>query len=223
MESSTPNPPDRAEFLRRVISHVHYIWGRRDEALAQQLIDAIGITEETPPPADIFSEADVALITYGDSIIGDGLTPLQALTKTVSEDLADAVNIVHVLPFNPYSSDRGFSVIDYREVDESLGTWDDMRELASHVDLMFDLVLNHCSAKSEWFQQFLRDEAPGNGYIKTGDPTWDLSRVVRPRSLPLLTAFDTAAGVQHVEQNAAISAEVRQAITICIGKEGSAF
>ena len=73
-----------------------------------------------------------------------------------------------------------------------------MRDLASHVDLMFDLVLNHCSAESEWFKQFLADEPPGNEFIKTGDPTWDLSKVVRRRSLPLLTAFETARGTQHV-------------------------
>ncbi len=198
MANTIDQPPDRDEFIRRVISHVHYIWGRRDEELAHKLINAIGITDEVPPAAEIFSESDVALITYGDSIVGEGVTPLQALNQIVSEDLSDAINIVHVLPFSPYSSDRGFSVIDYRAVDESLGTWEDMRALASNVDLMFDLVLNHCSAESDWFQQFLKDEAPGNEFIKTGDPTWDLSRVVRPRSLPLLTAFETSRGTQHV-------------------------
>ena len=197
-ETNAHQALDRDEFVRRVISHVHYIWGRRDEELAHRLIEAIGITDDDPPPAEIFSEEDVALITYGDSIIGDDMTPLQALTKTVSGDLADAFNTVHVLPFNPYSSDRGFSVIDYRAVDEHLGDWDDMRDLASHVALMFDLVLNHCSVESEWFKQFLADEPPGNEFIKTGDPTWDLSKVVRPRSLPLLTAFETARGTQHV-------------------------
>ena len=198
MDTTPPTPPDRDQLLKRVTSHVHYIWGRRDQELAAQLIEAIGITDETPPHREYFSESDVALITYGDSVLGDEQAPLQALTKLVSGDLADAFNTVHVLPFNPYSSDRGFSVIDYRAVDENLGTWDDMRALAANVDLMFDLVLNHCSAESEWFKQFLADEAPGNEFIKTGDPDWDLSKVVRPRSLPLLTEFETAAGPQHV-------------------------
>ena len=188
-------PPD---LQTRVLDHVECIWGERDSAIADQLIEAIGITESTAAPAERYSEQDVALITYGDSIVSDQTSPLSALTKLVSTQLCDAVNTVHVLPFSPYSSDRGFSVIDYRAVDEALGTWDDMDELASKVDLMFDLVLNHVSAESVWFQQFVRDEAPGNAFIKTGDRDWDLSNVVRPRSLPLLTEFDTAAGSQLV-------------------------
>ena len=89
-------------------------------------------------------------------------------------------------------------MIDYRAVDPDLGTWSDMEALADGVDLMFDLVLNHCSAESEWFGQFLRDEAPGNDFIKTGEPDWDLSDVVRPRSTPLLTEVETAAGKKLV-------------------------
>ncbi len=184
----------------RVLDHVERIWGDRDADIATMLIDAVGIdpTSALPGPASRWDERDVALITYGDSIVSGADAPLRALTALVSGDLADAINIVHVLPFNPYSSDRGFSVIDYTEVDPNLGTWEDMDALSEHVALMFDLVLNHCSAKSEWFQQFLADEEPGNAFIKTGEPEWDLSKVVRPRSLPLLTEFDTAVGPQLV-------------------------
>lgn len=196
--SQKPPLPNHDVLRERVLSHVHYIWGRRDETIANKFIEAIGITGEIPERTERFSESDVALISYGDSIVGTDEQPLQSLTSLVSDDLGNAFNTVHVLPFSPYSSDRGFSVIDYRAIDDKLGTWDDMRGLATHVDLMFDLVLNHCSVESEWFQQFLADEAPGNAYIKTGDPTWDLSKVVRPRSLPLLTKFDTAIGPQHV-------------------------
>ncbi len=198
-DSSTNSLPlDRTDLMNRLLSHIHYIWGRRDETIADQFIQAIGIGDVPPERTERFSEQDVALITYGDSITGEGMSPLQALTSLVSRDLSDAVSSVHVLPFSPYSSDRGFSVIDYRAVDDALGTWEDMEALATHADLMFDLVLNHCSAKSEWFQQFLRDEPPGNQFIKTGDPNWDLTKVVRPRSQPLLTAFETAVGTQHV-------------------------
>ncbi len=182
----------------RLLDHIERIWGERDEAIADQFIDAIGISGQHTQIGERFNETDVALIAYGDSIIGGDQSPLAALTSLVSRDLSNAISAVHVLPFSPYSSDRGFSVIDYRAVDEDLGTWDDMAELASTVDLMFDLVLNHCSAKSEWFQQFLKNQAPGNTYIKTGEPEWDLSNVVRPRSLPLLTEFETSAGTRLV-------------------------
>lgn len=176
------------------------IWGSRDSATATQFIDAIGIDPSTqlPGPAERWSERDVTLITYGDSIVSGTAPPLQALASLVGDQLADAISVVHVLPFSPYSSDRGFSVIDYTAVDPNLGTWDDMDALSDHVPLMFDLVLNHCSVKSAWFRQFLADEEPGRSFIKTSDPNADLADVVRPRSTPLLTAFETAAGTKHV-------------------------
>ena len=182
-----------------VLEHLNKIWGVRDEAIAELFIDAIGIdTDALPAPTSRWDEGDVALITYGDSITNDDQAPLRALANLVGSDLADAISIVHVLPFSPYSSDRGFSVIDYTEVDPNLGTWDDMAALADSVPLMFDLVLNHSSASSEWFQQFLRDEEPGRSYIKTGEPDWDLSTVTRPRSTPLLSEFETEAGPKLV-------------------------
>ena len=184
----------------RVLDHIEIIWGERDGAIADQMIEAIGIGagNANAPDGARFDEADVALITYGDSIIGGPGSPLNALSSLVAGELSEAISTVHVLPFSPYSSDRGFSVIDYRAVDENLGTWEDMDQLASHVDLMFDLVLNHCSAESDWFQQFLADEGPGNAFIKTGEASWDLRKVVRPRSLPLLTEFETEAGPRLV-------------------------
>ncbi len=190
------------ELHARVVAHVETIWGPAVDAaaVANRFITAVGINPEgdLPNAKHRWDEGDVALITYGDSILDDGKRPLEALADLVSTELADAISVVHVLPFNPYSSDRGFSVIDYTQVDPELGTWADMDALGEHVTLMFDLVLNHCSAESQWFQQFIADEAPGNAFIKTGDPSWDLADVVRPRSLPLLTEFETAAGPKLV-------------------------
>ena len=196
MASSTAPTNDLRESL---LDHIEKIWGFRDEMVADLFIEAMGIdTYALPVPQSRWDEDDVALITYGDSIVNDDQAPLRALASLVGSDLADAISIVHVLPFSPYSSDRGFSVIDYTEVDPNLGTWDDMAALAGEVPLMFDLVLNHCSASAAWFQQFLRDEEPGRGYIMTGEPDWDVSTVTRPRSTPLLSEFDTAVGPQLV-------------------------
>jgi len=182
-----------------VLDHIEVIWGSRDEDVATSFIEAIGIRAGALPDLrPRWSEKDVALITYGDSIVSGDEAPLRALTELVEGDLREAISIVHVLPFSPYSSDRGFSVIDYSAVDPNLGTWEDMGALSGAVSLMFDLVLNHCSVKSAWFQQFLASEAPGDAFIKTGDPAWDLDDVVRPRSTPLLTPVETALGEQHV-------------------------
>ncbi len=194
--------PAPLPLVDRVLDHLRVIWGDdADDALARRIIAAMGIGDadasiplERP---ERWTERDVALITYGDSVLGDG-RPLEALAELVRTRLTEAISVVHVLPFCPYSSDRGFSVIDYSAVDPDLGTWDDITDLGEHVTLMFDLVINHISAQSDWFQQFLADEEPGRRYIKTASPNDDLSDVVRPRSLPLLTPFETASGLQHV-------------------------
>lgn len=196
---------EQTELQQRVETHVSKIW--REDAIdrdrlsevADLLISAIGISgSSNATPSARWDETDIALIGYGDSIVADDSTPLAALTTLVREQLGEAFSFVHILPFSPSSSDRGFSVIDYRAVDPSIGSWDDMEALSETTDLMFDLVLNHCSSESSWFADFLDDRPPGNAYILTEDPTTDVSEVVRPRSLPLLTKFDTAAGQKHV-------------------------
>ena len=112
-----------------------------------------------------WSENDVVLISYGDSIQKPDEAPLVTLNRFVRNHLSRSVNVVHLLPFYPYSSDDGFSVINYNAVHPELGSWDDISELGESVGLMADLVLNHCSAKSEWFKNFLEDRAPGKGYF----------------------------------------------------------
>ena len=79
-------------------------------------------------------------------------------------------NILHLLPFFPHSSDDGFSVIDYRTVDPALGDWDDVRELGRSFGLMFDLVLNHVSQHSRWFQDYLLGREPYVRYFHEVDP-----------------------------------------------------
>ena len=108
-------------------------------------------------------------------------------------ELADAVSGVHILPCFPYSSDDGFSVIDYQQIDPALGDWADVARLGGRYRLMFDFVANHISQHSAWFQAYRRGEAPYDGYFIEVDPAADLSQVVRPRALPLLTPVETAA------------------------------
>ncbi|WFB37200.1 sugar phosphorylase [Kiritimatiellota bacterium B12222] len=145
-----------------------------------------------------WSASDAILITYGDSVKREGELPLRTLTEFVREQLGSAVSLVHILPFFPFTSDDGFSISDYEIVRPDLGDWSQVKDLNQSHDLMFDLVLNHCSADHSWFHQFLKDEAPGKDYFVTESSDTDLSEVVRPRTHPLLTAFDTAAGVREV-------------------------
>lgn len=60
-----------------------------------------------------WDQSDVLMISYGDSIIKEGCPPLCELNNFMVRELRDTVSGVHILPFSPYSSDGGFSVIDY--------------------------------------------------------------------------------------------------------------
>lgn len=139
----------------------------------------------------VFSQQDVALITYGDSLQGiPDQTPLATLKTFLDYYLADTVNIVHILPFHPFSSDDGFSVMDYEQVDRALGTWDNIHQIAAEYDLMADFVLNHMSAQSEWFKRFLAGDSNFATLFMTAAPDTDISQVMRPRTSPLLTPFE---------------------------------
>ena len=143
---------------------------------------------------------DVVLITYADMVksSSEEQSPLGALKEFCTARLKGAVSAIHILPFYPWTSDDGFSVVDYREVSPDYGTWDDVSKLGEEFELMFDLVLNHCSSKSPWFKEYVSGVEPGLNYIMEGNPKTDLSMVVRPRSTPLLTPYQTRKGERHV-------------------------
>ena len=141
----------------------------------------------------------MVLITYGDQISEAGWSPLACLQRFLLEHrLNELITTLHVLPFFPHSSDDGFAVSDYREVAPTVGSWPDLGVLSQSFDLMCDLVLNHCSTRHRWFQDFLLDRTPGSGYFIEADPQADFSLVARPRSTPLLTPFKSVQGNRHV-------------------------
>lgn len=146
-----------------------------------------------------WDQRDAVLITYGDQVRAAGEPPLATLGRfLLDHGLDERLSGVHLLPFFPYSSDDGFSIIDYRRVDPALGDWSDVEALGARFELMFDLVLNHCSRQSAWFQNYLAGREPGLRYFIEVDPAADLSRVVRPRNLPLLTPVETSRGERQV-------------------------
>ena len=79
------------------------------------------------PPIEALSERDAVLITYGNTLSAAGEAPLDTLGRFLAEYVGDAVSIVHLLPIFPYSSDDGFSVVDYRMVNPELGDWSNVR------------------------------------------------------------------------------------------------
>lgn len=152
-----------------------------------------------PQQRELFSEQDVVLITYGGTLRRDDEMPLCTLHDFAARRLRGAVSAIHILPFYPYSSDDGFSVQDFYEVNPELGGWEDIRGIGQDFDLMFDAVFNHMSAQSEWFRAFLAGDPAYKGLFRTESPETDLSGVTRPRVSPLLTPFEKANGeIVHV-------------------------
>jgi sucrose phosphorylase len=93
----------------------------------------------------------IQLITYPDSLGGD----LKTLYQILKEDFSGVVGGVHILPFYPSSSDRGFSPLTHFEVDSQFGNWKDVQKIGQEFDLMVDFVVNHISSQSEIFQDYL--------------------------------------------------------------------
>ncbi|MCA0150400.1 sugar phosphorylase [Rossellomorea vietnamensis] len=136
------------------------------------------------------SEENVYLITYGDSIYEEGKPTLASLHTFLNEKVKGSVTDVHLLPMFPYTSDDGFSVVDYRQVDEKLGDWSNIEGLSQDYRLMFDFVANHISKSSEWFQGYLNGEERYQEYFVPKDPSFDTSAVVRPRTSPLYHEYE---------------------------------
>jgi len=141
-----------------------------------------------------FTEKDAFLITYGDQFRREGEAPLETLTAFLGERCGGWISGVHILPFFPYSSDDGFSVIDYYTVSKAVGRMSDIERIANSYALMADLVCNHCSAQGEWFQGFLAGRRRYRDFFIVEDKKADWSRVMRPRTTPLFTSFVTRDG-----------------------------
>ena len=148
-----------------------------------------------------FTEQDVILITYGDLLRSEKLSPLASLVHILEEvpGFKKAINTLHILPFFPYSSDRGFSVTDFRAVDPKLGSWQDIAKIGDSYKLMFDAVCNHTSSKSKAFQKLLSGNPEYKDIATVYQSPDELSpedrqMILRPRTNDLLTKFQSING-----------------------------
>jgi len=167
------------------------IYGDREGELALERI--MPLIEQFPVQKSdkegYFSQEDVVLITYGDSLLGKGQVPLVTLHDFANTYLKDAISTVHFLPFFPWSSDDGFSVMDFFAIDPELGSWEDVVSIGRDFQLMFDYVVNHFSSKGQWFENYLAGKEGYLDFAMEVDPATDLSQVTRPRALPLLSEY----------------------------------
>jgi glucosylglycerate phosphorylase len=200
VESLTPKPQDEDEMLARFAAIYGSAITADMRSHLREIIESARstMTSQLQSTREELDEGSAVLITYGNQVCEQSAGPLATLTEFLDETVDGAISHVHVLPFFPYSSDDGFSIIDYEAVDSKLGSWNDIRRLANHFGLMADLVLNHISAESPWFQAFLAGDEAYRDFFITMPEDADLSRVVRPRTSPLLTRFQTSHGDEWV-------------------------
>jgi sucrose phosphorylase len=190
---------------RTLYDHIVFIYGDHE---AETIFNRIKIRldrfrVENPAlssssPSDRYNEGDSILITYADMVRQNGEAPLKTLAAFLEKFLKDVVSTIHILPFYPYSSDDGFSVIDYKLVNPDFGDWEDVVKIGENFRLMFDAVVNHISSQSVWFQGFLRGEPEFEDYFTVIEDGVDLTKVFRPRATPVLTPFETAQGKKLV-------------------------
>ncbi len=203
------------EFEKRIKDRLAFLYGkeRGDECYKEvERLMKVHYAHKTPEmiewekdfdPRDRFTHKDAILITYGDLIRSKDHLPLETLSLFAERYLKGSINTLHILPFFPYSSDRGFAIIDFEEVDPRLGTWENIADLKANFKLMFDGVFNHVSSKSRWFQEFLNGNPEYIDFFivfstKNAISPDHLKLIVRPRTTPLLTTFSTLYGKKSV-------------------------
>ena len=207
---SLPEP-----FRKRILARLRYLYGQETAEEITPEIERImkafyafksprvTACESSFNPTERFTEKDIILITYGDLLRGEEGSSLKTLAKFCETYLGGAINTLHILPFFPSSSDRGFAVIDFEAVDHHLGSWEDIEELGGHYHLMVDGVINHVSSKSPWFQEFLKGNPLYRDFFISFTSPYKLTReqrrlIFRPRTSDLLTEYMTAQGPIYV-------------------------
>ena len=202
LEISDEQPQLDQELYSRVSEHLSIIYpGLNTKKLASELIAEMGMgrnIQRPTPHRNHWDQGDAILITYGNTIQSSGELPLVTLSRFLDKYLKRQFTAIHILPFFPFSSDDGFSVIDYSTVNPSLGDWENIESISKKYKLMSDLVINHISSRSRWFENYKNGVKPGKDYFIEGNPNDDFSKVVRPRNSPLLTEVRTKAGIRHV-------------------------
>ncbi|GAX60974.1 alpha amylase [Candidatus Scalindua japonica] len=177
--------------LKLIKESLDFIYSREDSDMAYEKILALinKYKQKVKSAPYYLTQKDIILITYGDQVFHHGETALATLYRFLGEYVQDVINTVHILPFYPYSSDDGFSIVNYKGVCPLKGSWKDIENIKKNHRIMFDGVINHMSQLSRWFNNYLAGFSAFEEFFIDVDPSTDLSNVVRPRTSPLLTEF----------------------------------
>lgn len=187
-----------AEKLRTRLSH---LYGHHGALVAERVVQLIErhAPHIGPRKKASWNERDMILVAHPDQVTDGDRPSLEVLGELlVAKRLGGIFPILHILPFFAASSDDGLAVTDHRQVAPRLGDWEQVKALGESFDVMVDLVLNHVSLKSRYFQGFLAREEPYVRFFIETAPQPALVHVLRPRNTPLLTPVDTKAGRRYV-------------------------
>ncbi len=180
------------------------LYDESELAWLKEVLETMGPAAAQPSSAAGGGPGEAALIAYADSLIDpkSDASPLSAARAFARRFLlADDLGALHLLPFCPWDTDRGFSVLDYRGVSPEYGDWEDVAELGRDFDLMFDFVANHASIDNRLVQASLiarhggpplPREAPAALAFEEGaaPSPEELRNLARPRATPPLTLYN---------------------------------
>tara|TARA_Y100000022_G_scaffold184427_1_gene179452 strand:- start:119 stop:1873 length:1755 start_codon:yes stop_codon:yes gene_type:complete len=196
------------ELQKRVHQHINRIYkgildGNAINQLSKNLVEHViasgkYLPEHITEPGTSWSESTTVLITYADTIDDDNNLPIKSINNFMNSYCSDIFEIVHILPFFPSSSDKGFAVMDYYTIYHRFGNWEDILTISKDFGVMADVVINHGSSEGRWFKNFIRGRGKGHNYFLNFDEKFDTSKVVRPRTSDLLNPFKTSDGTKYV-------------------------
>ncbi|MCI6904796.1 MAG: alpha,alpha-phosphotrehalase [Streptococcus alactolyticus] len=120
---------------------------------------------------------------------GNGVGDLRGIISKLPYLEELGVDVIWLNPFYPSPQrDNGYDISDYTAVNPLFGSMADFEDLvqkgkAHGIDIMLDMVLNHCSTDHEWFQKalagdryyqdfFILRDQPTNWASKFGGNAW---------------------------------------------------
>ena len=198
----------KLDLEKRVVQHLNRIYAdvldkKNIKQLSSSLLEHVIETQNDMPlhiteDGESWSQNTIVMITYADTIEDTNSLPINSINKFLKTYCADTFEIVHILPFFPSSSDKGFSVKDYYSVYHQFGQWNDILRISKEFGVMADVVINHGSSESLWFKNFIKAKGKGSDYFLNFDEPFDTSKVVRPRTSDLLNPVKTNDGIKYV-------------------------
>ena len=211
----------KLDLEKRVLQHLNRIYtdvlsneeiNQLSNSLLEHIIDSQNdLPKHITEDGESWSENTVVMITYADTIEDKNTLPINSIHKFLQEYCRDIFEIVHILPFFPSSSDKGFSVKDYYSIYHKFGQWNDILKISKDFGVMADVVINHGSSEGLWFKNFIKGKGKGSDYFLNFDEPFDTSKVVRPRTTDLLNPVETSEGKNMY---GVLSVKIRLIITL---------